>query len=121
MSTDRATCATCRHSARGTASDMRPRPIRLPGDPRVPPNPMRPSLEGGNYICARNGLTAAKVDHVTGFQAQPSGPDCRDLNPDGTCEHYQRGVQSSDVLLVILVAGTLFVVAPVFMMALGWL
>jgi hypothetical protein len=109
------TCATCRHSARGTAIDLRPQP------PGRPPNPMRPGLEGGNYICARNGLTPAKVDPVTGFQALPSGPDCRDLNPDGACEHYQRGVQSSDVLLVILVVGTLFVLAPVFMMAFGWL
>jgi hypothetical protein len=47
---------------------------------------MRGSLQGGDYICARNGLTPAKVDPVTGFQALPSGPDCRDLNPDGACE-----------------------------------
>ena len=90
VASDRAnTCASCRHSARGRAIDLRP--IRARG------NPLRPSLRGGDYICARDGLTPAKVDSVTGFQALPSGPDCRDLNPDGACEHYQRGVKSSDV------------------------
>jgi hypothetical protein len=82
---------------------------------------MRGSLQGGDYICARNGLTPAEVDPVTGFQALPSGPDCRDLNPDGACEHYRRGVKANDVLLVILVAGTLFVLVPVLGLALGWL
>lgn len=98
------TCASCRHSARGHAIDMRP--IRARG------NPIRPSLRGGDYICARDGLTPAKVDSVTGWQALPSGPDCRDLNPDGACEHYQRGVKSSDVPIIALgLALTMVVIA----------
>jgi hypothetical protein len=115
MTTNRpSTCATCRHSARGEAIDLRPhRSARHL-------NPMRGSLQGGDYICARNGLTPAKVDPVTGFQALPSGPDCRDLNPDGACEHYQRGVQPSDVLLAILVGGAL-VVLLAFLLAIGWM
>jgi hypothetical protein len=115
MTTNRpSTCATCRHSARGTAIDLRPLTAR-----GLPPS-MRGSLQGGDYICARNGITPAKVDPVTGFQALPSGPDCRDLNPDGACEHYQRGVQSSDVLLAILVGGAL-VVLLAFLLAIGWM
>jgi hypothetical protein len=94
------TCSTCRYSERGTALDLRPRPV---GSPPAPP---RPSLRGGDYICGRNGLTPAKVNPVTGFQALPSGPDCRDLNPDGACEHYKRGVKHSDVF-VLAIAGAL--------------
>jgi hypothetical protein len=96
-------CATCRYSDRGTAIDMRPVPIRLPEDRPPLLNPMRLSLQGGDYICGRNGLTPAKVNPVTGFQALPSGPDCRDLNPDGACEHYKRGVKHSDVFVLVLV------------------
>lgn len=64
---------------------------------------MRPSLQGGDYICGRLGLTPAKRDPVTGFQPLPSGPDCRDMNPDGECEHYTRGVQPTDMMLVTLI------------------
>jgi hypothetical protein len=97
------TCATCRYSDRGTAIDMRPRPVRLPGERPAPPNQLRLSLHGGDYICGKNGLTLAKVNPVTGFQALPSGPDCRDLNPDGACEHYERGVKHSDVIVLVFV------------------
>ena len=93
-----ATCSKCRHAARGSAIDMRPRVVTF--RPRGQPpavNPSRPSLVGGDYICGRNGLTPAKPDPVTGFVGMPSGPDCRDLNPDGACEHYQRGYSVSDV------------------------
>lgn len=106
------TCATCRHSARGQAIDLRQQPAGRHM------NPMRGSLQGGDYICSRNGLTPARVDPVTGFQALPSGPDCRDLNPDGACEHYQRGVQSSDVLAIVLIAGAL-VIGAAFLLAVG--
>jgi hypothetical protein len=93
IDTRTSTCATCRHSARGHAIDKWP--IR----PRV--NPTRPSMLGGDYICARTGLTPAKVDPVTGLQGRASGPNCRDLNPDGACEHY-RGVKHSNVLIIAL-------------------
>jgi hypothetical protein len=68
---------------------------------------------GGDYICARNGLTPARVDPVSGFQALPSGPDCRDLNPDGACEHYRRGVQSGDVLVIALALAAVLVAVAV--------
>jgi hypothetical protein len=103
------TCASCRNSARGHAIDLRP--IRARG------NPIRPSLQGGDYICARNGLTPAKVNPVTGFQTMPSGPDCRDLNPDGACEHYQRGVKSVDVSFIALgLALTIVVLAALLVL-----
>lgn len=103
---DTAICSKCRHSARGHAIDMRPRPvgIRKPGEP-----PIRSSLSGGDYICARNGLTHAKPDPVTGFVPLPSGPDCRDLNRDGACPDYQRVASGGEAVSAIALAALLVV------------
>ena len=66
---------------------MRPPAKVEPG--RVPPNRLRPSLHGGDYICAKDGLEPVQVDPVTGDRGILTGPDCRDVNPDGKCEAYQ--------------------------------
>lgn len=107
-------CSRCRHSARGHAIDMRPKVTarRGPGQPPAP-NSIRPSLQGGDFICAREGLTRAARDPVTGFEPLPSGPDCRDLNPDGRCQHYQRGCLPSDVFVGAVVASILLVLAAI--------
>lgn len=88
-----AVCATCRHSARGEAIDIRPKGRR---------GHARPSLRGGDYICARDGLVRPDADPVTGFVPLPSGPDCRDLNPDGECPHYRRAVSTATLFLVLV-------------------
>ena len=72
-------CKDCKHARRGHAIDQRVR------NDRQPPPPSRPSLRGGDFICGRLGLTPGPVDPQTGFQPLPSGPDCRDLNPNAEC------------------------------------
>lgn len=99
-----AVCAKCMHSARGKAIDMRP--DVKPGEP---PRARRPSLRGGDWVCAREGLTATDVHPVTGVRSLPRGPDCRDLNPDGRCPHYRRGMSEQDAgkVVVAVFVGTL--------------
>lgn len=76
-------CAKCKHVERGRPIDLRT------WDKHSPPPPPRPSLEGGDYICAREGLDAPHVDPVTGHKDSIRGPDCRDLNSNGECPHYE--------------------------------
>ena len=114
MSADKPnTCAKCRHSARGTAIDMR-------SEEEVRRRPFRASLEGGGYICGRQGLTPGETNPVTGFTPLPSGPDCRDLNPDGRCPYYRRGLLFSDVFAALLVLGGLTVFGLLAARLLGW-
>ena len=77
-------CKDCKHTRRGRGIDRR---HVDPGEPAPPP---RPGLECGNYICGAHPIIAAPVDPQTGFQAQPSGEDCRDLNPFGECSDFVR-------------------------------
>lgn len=102
-----AVCDRCRHHARGKAVYAGPpRTGRQGGE-------IRPSLSGGDYICSREGLAPATPDPVTGFAGLPSGPDCRDLNPAGECEHYSPGLTADEVR-----AGMVFsVLAVVAMLA----
>lgn len=110
-----AICSKCRHCARGEAIDMRPR------DRSRPPPPPRPRFVGGEYICAREGLTPGDRDPVAGDRYLPSGPDCRDLNPDGACPHYRRGVQPEDVTVALFIlAGVIMFGLPIAGLA-GWL
>jgi len=104
-------CKNCKHSRRGHAIDRRPIRARS----------IRPSLRGGDYICARLPIVPAKPDPQTGFVGLPSGEDCRDLNPDGNCTSYERGLGSGDLPLIFTVGSlALAVIVAVALTFGGW-